>query len=241
MHFLIETGNHGELKPADQNYNTVNISGCWSEKDYKLCFAPTIDNVNQFWTMIFEEEVNTIVMFAESKAHKKESRYWPFDFNEPTNYGHVDLETTYLNTHDAYTHMKMNICNRVTTRTINHFQCAPVFMFSPDGFVDFVKCVRSNVKAGRILLHSSEDLASTVPFVVLDTCIQQLSDGALAEKVDVYKMLVNIVKTRKDLMPPQELFIFTHDCVQGLGSCDYAPLQNTAQIESVYQTLQVDD
>ncbi|XP_052808914.1 phosphatidylinositol phosphatase PTPRQ-like isoform X2 [Mya arenaria] len=226
---------------AGPNYNTVNISGCWPEKDYKLCFNPTIDKVNQFWTMIFEEAVYTIVMFAESKAHKKESRYWPSDFNEPTNYGHVDLEVTYLNTHNAYTHMKINICNRLTTRTVNHFQCAPVSTFSPDGFVYFVKCVRSNVKTGRILLQSSKGLASTVPFVVLDTCLQQLSDGALAEKVDVYKMLVNMAKTRKDLMPPRELFIFTHDCVQRLGTGDYEPLQNTAQIESVYQTLQVDD
>ncbi|XP_052811415.1 receptor-type tyrosine-protein phosphatase C-like [Mya arenaria] len=189
--------------------------------------------------MIFEEEVNSIVMFAE--AQKKESRYWPSDFNERTNYGHVELEVKYLNTYDAYTHMKMNICNRGTSRTINHFQCAPVSTFSPDGFVDFVKCVRSNVKTGRILLHSSEGLASTVPFVVLDTCIQQLSSGPFAEKVDVYKMLVNMVKTRKDLMPPLELFIFTHDCVQGIGSSDYEPLKNTTQIESVYQTLQVDD
>ncbi|WAR08117.1 PTPRH-like protein [Mya arenaria] len=218
MSFTSETGD---------GFYSQEFDGCWPEKDYKLCFNPTIDKVNQFWTMIFEEAVYTIVMFAESKAHKKESRYWPSDFNEPTNYGHVDLEVTYLNTHNAYTHMKINICNRLTTRTVNHFQCAPVSTFSPDGFVYFVKCVRSNVKTGRILLQSSKGLASTVPFVVLDTCLQQLSDGALAEKVDVYKML--------------ELFIFTHDCVQRLGTGDYEPLQNTAQIESVYQTLQVDD
>ncbi|XP_052807875.1 phosphatidylinositol phosphatase PTPRQ-like isoform X2 [Mya arenaria] len=114
------SGKQGELKAAGQNYHTVNVSGCWSEIDYKLCFAPTIDNVNQFWTMIFEEDVNTIVMFAESKA-QKELRYWPSDFNERTNYGHVDLEATYLNTHDAYTHMKMNICNVSKVAWVFHF------------------------------------------------------------------------------------------------------------------------
>ncbi|XP_052808915.1 uncharacterized protein LOC128237426 [Mya arenaria] len=191
--------------------------------------------------MVFAEEVDTIVMFAGSKTRKKDLRYWPIIFNEPKNYRHVDVEVTYLNTHSAYTHMKMSISNRETTRNINHIQCVPVSTFSSDGFVDLVKSVRSNVKAGRILIHSSEGLGSAVPFVVLDMCLQQLTNGSLTEKVDVYEMLVNIVKTRKDLLPSQELFILTHDCVRHLGSCDYEPLRSSEEIESVYQTLKVND
>ncbi|WAR08131.1 hypothetical protein MAR_018089, partial [Mya arenaria] len=89
----------------------VIFQGYTSEQDYKLCFDPKPENVNKFWTMVFAEEVDTIVMFAGSKTRNKELRYWPIIFNEPKNYRHVDVEVTYLNTHSAYTHMKMSISN----------------------------------------------------------------------------------------------------------------------------------
>ncbi|WAR08130.1 hypothetical protein MAR_018088 [Mya arenaria] len=171
-------GNKGILKTACQKYTTVNISGFKSEEDYMLCSAPKPDYVNQFWTMVFAEAVDTIVMFAGSKTPK-------------------------------------------TCR------CG------------------SNISEHTSILYPYEDEhlkpKDSDPFVVLDMCLQQLTNGSLTQKVDVYEMLVNIVKTRKDLLPSQELFILTHDCVRHLGGCDYAPLQSSEEIESVYQTLQVND
>ncbi|WAR08123.1 PTN7-like protein [Mya arenaria] len=170
-----------------QKFNAVYISGCKSEKDYILCFDPKPNNVNDFWTMVLVEEVDTIVMFSANKTSKKMLRYWPLDFNVPKNYKQVAVEVAHLNT---------------------------------------------------------EGLGYTVPFVVLDTYIQQLSDGSLAEQIDVYKMLVNIMKTRKDLLPSQELLIFTHECVQRIGKCDYLPLKSTDNIEHIesdYQMLHIDD
>ncbi|WAR08128.1 hypothetical protein MAR_018086, partial [Mya arenaria] len=41
--------------------------GCKSEKDYIVCFAPKPNNVNNFWNMVLSDEVDSIVMFAESK------------------------------------------------------------------------------------------------------------------------------------------------------------------------------
>ncbi|XP_052808917.1 uncharacterized protein LOC128237427 isoform X2 [Mya arenaria] len=236
----LPTGIQGKLKLPGQKFSAVYISGCKSEKDYIVCFAPKPNNVNNFWNMVLSDEVDSIVMFAESKIPKKESRYWPSEYDQPKNYGQVTIEVTDLNKYETHAHLKMSISANGTVRTLNHYECSSVSTFSPDGFVELVKVLRLNQKRGRILLHSSEGLGSTVPFVVLDTCTQALFEGSRTEKVDYNKMLMSIVKTHKDLLLSQELFIFTHDCVQLLGSCDYEPLQS-AQIESVYQTLHVHD
>lgn len=68
-----------KLKPLNGGSDYINASWIWKKKNAIACQAPVNYSIDDFWKMVWDEQVNVIVMLTKLRENgrTKANRYWP--------------------------------------------------------------------------------------------------------------------------------------------------------------------
>uniref|UniRef100_A0A3Q1H533 Tyrosine-protein phosphatase non-receptor type 20 n=1 Tax=Anabas testudineus TaxID=64144 RepID=A0A3Q1H533_ANATE len=183
--------------------------------------GPKEDTVADFWRMIWEQKVATVVMLTNLKERKEDKcfQYWP-DQGCWT-YGNVRVAVEDFTVLVDYTIRKFCVQYQSTdvaktTRLVTqlHFTSWPDFgvPFSPIGMLKFLKKVKAVNPAfsGPIVVHCSAGVGRTGTFIVIDAMIDMMH---AEQKVDVSGFVSKIREQRSQLIQTDMQYSFIYQAL----------------------------
>uniref|UniRef100_A0A8D3BX18 protein-tyrosine-phosphatase n=1 Tax=Scophthalmus maximus TaxID=52904 RepID=A0A8D3BX18_SCOMX len=182
--------------------------------------GPKDDTVADFWRMIWELKVATVVMLTNLKERKEDKccQYWP-DQGCWT-YGNVRVAVEDFTVLVDYTirkfcvqYVTLNFCTpRLVTQL--HFTSWPDFgvPFSPIGMLKFLKKVKAVNPpfSGPIVVHCSAGVGRTGTFIVIDAMIDLMY---AEQKVDVFGCVSKIREQRSQLVQTDMQYSFIYQAL----------------------------
>uniref|UniRef100_A0A8C9ZL56 protein-tyrosine-phosphatase n=1 Tax=Sander lucioperca TaxID=283035 RepID=A0A8C9ZL56_SANLU len=187
----------------------------------QLNICPKEDTVADFWRMIWEQKVATVVMLTNLKERKEDKcyQYWP-DQGCWT-YGNVRVAVEDFTVLVDYTIRKFCIQYQAsdaakTPRLVTqlHFTSWPDFgvPFSPIGMLKFLKKVKAVNPpfSGPIVVHCSAGVGRTGTFIVIDATIEAMH---AEQKVDVFGFVAKIREQRSQLIQTDMQYSFIYQAL----------------------------
>ncbi|WAR09007.1 PTPRB-like protein, partial [Mya arenaria] len=174
--------------------------GYTSPSEYIATQGPMLATFDDFWRMVWEQNVDTIVMLTKLI---KCDKYWP-DVNEPVYYGDLVVSVTSESNLSDYTLRIFEIKMGSKTRKLKHFH----YLQWPDfgcperhwpliNFVTLVRQYRPLFPTGPLLVHCSAGVGRTGTFIVVDHVLQHIRDH---DEVDVYKLVLDMRNHRCNMV-----------------------------------------
>ncbi|PIK56206.1 putative receptor-type tyrosine-protein phosphatase T isoform X2 [Apostichopus japonicus] len=178
--------------------------------------CPNEASLVDFWQMVWQENVATIVMLTSLIDGKKKVclKYWP---DQESIYGGLLVKCEKLEEHFQYDYRIFTIALKHgrESRTVKHFHFTdwgdmkiPEFL---DPILDFLKIVRhktSQKKVPNTIVHCSAGVGRTGTYITLDAML----DMAQAEgKVNVYKFVTEMRQRRRQSVQVKEQYQFIFD------------------------------
>ncbi|XP_057696239.1 receptor-type tyrosine-protein phosphatase C [Corythoichthys intestinalis] len=206
--------------------NASNIHGYWGPRRLIAAQTPLVDTVADFWLMVFQKKVSTIVMLSGGNADEKESAYW----DKENTFGDIEVEVTSTDVSPNVINRNMLIrhVKRKESRTVTHVQ----FMKWVDSelpekaqdLTDMIKEVKRTCDCGKkqkgppVLVHCSDGSTRCGVFCAL----WNLLDSAETEKVvDVFHVSRTMRKERQGMIASLEQYEFLYNALDGVY-----PVQN---------------
>uniref|UniRef100_A0A8C7ZHW7 Receptor-type tyrosine-protein phosphatase epsilon n=1 Tax=Oryzias sinensis TaxID=183150 RepID=A0A8C7ZHW7_9TELE len=179
-----------------------------------VILGPKEDTVADFWRMVWEQKVATVVMLTNLKERKEDKcyQYWP-DQGCWT-YGNVRVAVEDFTVLVDYTIRKF--CVQYTPRLVTqlHFTSWPDFgvPFSPIGMLKFLKKVKAvnPLFSGPIVVHCSAGVGRTGTFIVIDAMIDMMH---AEQKVDVFGFVSRIREQRSQLIQTDMQYSFVYQAL----------------------------
>ena len=188
--------------------------------------TPQLNTVSDFWRMIWELNITTIVMLTNliENNRVKCALYWPEDTK---NYGRIRVRKVEESRFCDYIVRKFSI-QRIQVRTGDsetrqitqfHFVAWPdhgVPLF-PIAMIQFVKLVRSYINQNgddnnaADLVHCSAGVGRTGTFICLDIILQQLANGDTS--IDIWKETAKLRKKRNHMIQEYLQYEFVHQAI----------------------------
>ncbi|KAK7918855.1 hypothetical protein WMY93_010139 [Mugilogobius chulae] len=183
--------------------------------------CPKEDTVADFWRMIWEQKVATVVMLTNLKERKEDKcyQYWP-DQGCWT-YGNIRVSVEDFTILVDYTIRKFCVQNQASDTgksarlvTQLHFTSWPDFgvPFSPIGMLKFLKKVKAVNPpfSGPIVVHCSAGVGRTGTFIVIDGMIDMMHSE---QKVDVFGFVSKIREQRSQLIQTDMQYSFIYQAL----------------------------
>ena len=188
--------------------------------------TPQLNTINDFWRMIWELNITTIVMLTNliENNRVKCALYWPEDTK---NYGRIRVRKVEENQFCDYIIRKFSI-QRIQvhsadseTRQITQFHFVawpdhgvPLF---PIAMIQFVKLVRSYINqsgddmSSPNLVHCSAGVGRTGTFICLDIILQQLATGD--NIIDIWSETSKLRRRRNHMIQEYLQYEFVHQAI----------------------------
>ncbi|XP_061763529.1 receptor-type tyrosine-protein phosphatase epsilon-like isoform X1 [Nerophis ophidion] len=208
--------------PASSDYvNASYIDGFTVKNKFIAAQGPKEETAADFWRMIWEQKVATVIMLTNLKERKEDKcyQYWP-DQGCWT-YGSVRVAVEDFTVLVDYTIRKFCIQHQSTdaaktTRMVTqlHFTSWPDFgvPFSPIGMLKFLKKVKAVNPpiSGPIVVHCSAGVGRTGTFIVIDAMIDMMH---AEQKVDVFGFVSKIREQRSQLIQTDMQYSFIYQAL----------------------------
>ncbi|XP_075999696.1 receptor-type tyrosine-protein phosphatase epsilon isoform X2 [Genypterus blacodes] len=207
--------------PNSDYVNASYIDGYTEKKKFIGAQGPKEDTVAEFWRMVWEQKVATVVMLTNLKERKEDKchQYWP-DQGCWT-YGSVRVSVEDFTVLVDYTIRKFCIQYQSsdaskTPRLVTqlHFTSWPDFgvPFSPIGMLKFLKKVKAVNPpfSGPIVVHCSAGVGRTGTFIVIDAMIDMMH---AEQKVDVFGFVSKIREQRSQLIQTDMQYSFVYQAL----------------------------
>ncbi|XP_077171230.1 receptor-type tyrosine-protein phosphatase H [Paroedura picta] len=210
--------------PADPGSDYINASympGYHGEKEYIAAQGPLPGTLHDFWRMIWEQRVTTLVMLTNCVEHGrvKCERYWPLDYT-PCTYEDITVSVIVETILIDWTIRDFIIKrkDRCEIRLARHFHYTswpdhgvPVVTSPILHFRDLVRGhVEQHVEGGPILVHCSAGVGRTGTFIALDTLLSQAQKEG---RVGVYSFVQRMRKNRPLMIQTESQYVFLHQCL----------------------------
>ncbi|KAJ8406506.1 hypothetical protein AAFF_G00300800 [Aldrovandia affinis] len=237
---------HGSL--YDDYINANYMPGYSSRKEFIAAQGPLPSTVNEFWRMIWEKNVHSLVMLTRcnEQGRVKCEKYWP---SETQHFNNITVTTTSEIPLEDWTIREFHVKNVKTaeTRSLRHFH----FTAWPDHgvpettelLINFRHLVREHMdqysRNSPTVVHCSAGVGRTGTFIAIDRLIFQIErDGV----VDVYGVIHDLRMHRPLMVQTEDQYVFLNQCAMDIirsrtGNNVDLIYQNTAAL-SIYENFE---
>ncbi|XP_078249454.1 tyrosine-protein phosphatase non-receptor type 7 isoform X5 [Pogona vitticeps] len=183
------------------------------EKAYIATQGPMLNTVNDFWMMVWQEEVPLIVMLTKLKEEKEKCIcYWP---ESEATYGPFTIQVQNICKCEEYTTRSFTLQFKDECRTVKHI----VFSSWPDQkipesaktLLHLVSEVENILQAaenkGPVVVHCSAGIGRTGCFIATQIGCQQLKDKG---EVDILGIVCQLRIDRGGMIQTSEQYQFLH-------------------------------
>ncbi|NXB35871.1 PTPRJ phosphatase, partial [Eulacestoma nigropectus] len=219
--------------------NANYMPGYNSKKAFIAAQGPLPNTVEDFWQMIWEKSIYSIVMLTKcmEQARTKCEQYWPD--KQPKSYG--DIIVTMVSevvlpewTIRDFTVEKSNTPESHTVRQF-HFTSWPDHGVpeTTDLLINFRHLVHEynsqNPMDSPTLVHCSAGVGRTGTFIAIDRLIQQME---MENTVDVYGVVYDLRMHRPLMVQTEDQYVFLNQCVM-----DIIRSQRERKTDLIYQNV----
>ncbi|XP_034734384.1 receptor-type tyrosine-protein phosphatase eta [Etheostoma cragini] len=236
---------HGS--PYDDYINANYMPGYESRKEYIAAQGPLPGTVSDFWRMIWEKNVLTLVMLTRcnEQGRVKCERYWD---HGTKHYENITVTTTSEIPLEDWTIRDFHIKNVKTaeTRSVRHFH----FTAWPDHgvpqttelLISFRHLVREHMdqysRHSPTVVHCSAGVGRTGTFIAIDRLIFQIERENI---VDVYGIVHDQRMHRPLMVQTEDQYVFLNQCAMDIirsrtGTNVDLIYQNTGAL-SIYENI----
>ncbi|XP_026568716.1 tyrosine-protein phosphatase non-receptor type 7 isoform X3 [Pseudonaja textilis] len=183
------------------------------KKTYIATQGPMLNTVNDFWTMVWQEETPLIVMLTKLKERKEKCIcYWP---EREASYGPFRIQVQDIWECDDYTIRSLSLQFKDECRTVKHI----VFSSWPDQrtpesakmllhlILEVEKILKASQNKGPIVVHCSAGIGRTGCFIATQIGCQQLKDKG---EVDILGIVCQLRIDRGGMIQTSEQYQFVH-------------------------------
>ncbi|XP_014003320.1 receptor-type tyrosine-protein phosphatase beta isoform X1 [Salmo salar] len=209
--------------PCSDYINASYIPGNNFRREYIATQGPLPGTKDDFWKMVWEQNVNNIVMVTQcvEKGRVKCDHYWPFD-QEPLYYGDLIVQMLSESVLPEWTIREFKICSE---DQLNYSRVVRQFHYTvwPDhgvpettqSLIQFVRTVRDYINrtpgSGATVAHCSAGVGRTGTFISLDRVLQQLDTK---DTVDIYGAVFDLRLHRSHMVQTECQYAYLHQCMR---------------------------
>ncbi|KAM7409682.1 hypothetical protein PAMA_001261 [Pampus argenteus] len=209
--------------------NASFIEGYWRPHTFIAAQTPLPDTMGDFWSMVYQKKVSTIVMLSNITEGDQESDSVYWDENSKT-FGDIMVEVASTDTSPTFIQRNMVIrhVKRKESRSVKQFQFLKwtnrELPEKPQDLTDMIKDIKQICGSSKsrgsppIVVHCNDGSSRSGIFCAL----WSLLDSAESEKlVDVFQVVKTLRKERQCMISSMDQYQFLYDALEGVY-----PVQN---------------
>ncbi|KAJ8252589.1 hypothetical protein COCON_G00219010 [Conger conger] len=220
----------------DDYINASYIPGYNCKKEYIAAQGPLPGTVDEFWRMLWEKNVRTLVMLTRCNemGRVKCEEYWPSDTKH---YKNIAVTTTSIIPLEDWTIRDFDVKNVKTAETRNlrqfHFTAWPDHGVpeSTELLINFRHLVREHMEQhsrnSPTVLHCSAGVGRTGTMIAIDHLIFQIERESM---VDLYAIVHSMRMHRGLMVQTEEQYVFLHRC-----ALDIIKSRTGTNVDLIYQ------
>ncbi|KAK0406999.1 hypothetical protein QR680_018938 [Steinernema hermaphroditum] len=183
--------------PPEGDYihaNWVKLEGC--DKTFIAAQGPLDTTISDFWRMVHQEGVTTILMLCrtEESGKVKCSQYWPLEQGAYQTYGSMFVNNKKVEKEDKFTTFTLEVlpegCSNSTITKIFQMSDWPD-RGVPQSSMTVLRLLKLVVAGGPCIVHCSAGVGRTGTIIAIEACIQRLMKGQQVAMKDLFMQLRN--------------------------------------------------
>ncbi|XP_063908292.1 receptor-type tyrosine-protein phosphatase S-like [Zophobas morio] len=197
---------------SEGDYINANyVDGYDVPKAFIATQAPLPSTVDDFWYMIWQDNVKIIVMLTEieENGRVKSEKYWPED-NSRFRFGNFLVESVSRKSTSHYIHREFQVIFNKQSRLVDHFQYTawpdhgvPLYVWE---FVTFVKNILKMEQNTPVVVHCNAGCGRSGTYILCNILIKM---GTKEKQLDFFGVLKRMRDQRAGLVSNVEQYIFS--------------------------------
>ncbi|XP_039191121.1 receptor-type tyrosine-protein phosphatase H isoform X8 [Crotalus tigris] len=213
------------LKPEDPSSDYINASympGFKKEKEFIAAQGPLPATLHDFWRMIWEQRVTTIVMLTNciENGRVKCEHYWPLDYT-PCTYDDITVSVITETILPDWSVRDFCIKQQVSMSEVRHAKHYHYTSWPDHGvpqttdtilrFRDLVREDLDKMKDnGPVLVHCSAGVGRTGTFISLDSLLCEAQNQG---EIGVFSFVEKLRRNRPLMIQNEDQYVFLHQCL----------------------------
>ncbi|KAJ8035152.1 Receptor-type tyrosine-protein phosphatase alpha [Holothuria leucospilota] len=204
--------------PHSDYYNANYITNVQSEVAFIASQGPNKASVDDFWRMVWKENVCNIVMLTNLMEDGKGRciQYWPPTVGTTKRFGKIIVKLESDEQFGDYNIRKLQVDLGENIRTVTnwHFKTWPDkdIPDQPSPLIEFARRIKTYQKTspGYLLVHCSAGVGRTGTFIALYTLMDFIETDT---KIDIYGYVERMRQDRIKMVQTEIQYDFLHECL----------------------------
>ncbi|XP_030852447.1 receptor-type tyrosine-protein phosphatase kappa-like [Strongylocentrotus purpuratus] len=209
--------------PHSDYYNANYIRDDKGKKTFIAAQAPNTASINDFWRLIWQENVCSVVMVTNTMEGGKDrcTVYWPKEMGKSKTFGGIEVKLRTIEEFSDHVHRVLDVkqVSGGETRSVHqfHYQSwpdmgVPQYPTTLISYTQTVKHVHERITANTkgstpMLVHCSAGVGRTGTFISLYCMLAQVIEES---RVDIFGFIQKMRKDRPNMVQTADQYILIH-------------------------------